>query len=127
MNKQTRMITLLVIIINAAIVAGYVVAQRPAQNNVAPYVDPEATPKGHEWARDQAVAFLELESGEWFETDVTPADLLGTSVFQYVSGQLSVTVSHCLNPTADYFVDVELQGQNWSLRVSQSGECSIIQ
>ena len=125
MNKQTRMITLLVILINAAVVAGIVLAQRPNQNNVAPYVDPEASPKGHDWARDQAVAYLELESGEWVMTDVSPEGLLGTSVFQYVSGQLSVTISHCLNPTADYFVDVEFQGQNWSLRVSQNGECTI--
>jgi hypothetical protein len=125
MNKQTRMITLLVIIINAAVVAGYVLAQRPSKDNVAPYVDPGTPPQGHDWAKDQAVAFLELESGEWIETDVTQEALLGTSMFQYVSGSLSVTVSHCLNPTADYFVDVDYQGQTWSLRVSQSGECTI--
>jgi hypothetical protein len=126
-NKKTRMITLLVIIINVAVVAGYVLAKRPTQDQITPYIDPGTTPKGHDWARDQALAFLELESGEWIVTDVTPANLLGTSVFLYESGSLSVTVSHCLNPTADYFVDVDYLGQSWSLRVSQNGECVIIQ
>jgi len=119
--KNVRIMTILVILLNAATVS-YVLGQRPVYDNIAPYVEPYKMITTHEWARDQALMFLKLApTGMWTDTDVTPLDTLGTSVHLFESGELSVRVSHCLNPTADYFVDVSYLGQSWSMRVSQMG------
>ncbi|MBE0633182.1 hypothetical protein IH574_01310 [Candidatus Bathyarchaeota archaeon] len=127
-NKETKMLTLFIILLNAATVAGYVLAEKPSTpDQIMPYIDPGLKIMTHEWARDQALVYLDLEPTElWVQSNMTPADVLGTSVFLFESGELSVNVIHCLNPTADYFVDVTYLGQSWSLRVSQMGECTLI-
>jgi hypothetical protein len=96
----------------------------PRQNpeNIAPYNDHGYIPKGHVWARDTALSFLEIDaSGDWIEKNVTNTELLGTSIMEYSMGDLKVTVLHCLNPTADYDVTVELGKDVWSLWVGQDG------
>ena len=120
------MLTLFIILLNAATVS-YVLANKPELDQCMPYIEPDKYISTHEWARDQALAFLRIDPlWGWAETDVTPSGLLGTSVYLFESGDISVTVSHNLNPTADFFVDVRYMGQNWSLRVSQTGECILI-
>jgi hypothetical protein len=127
-TKSVRMLGLMIILVNAAAVIGWTLAQNPrTPDAVAPYNGNGYVPKGHDWARDQAVSFLDLaQPGSWSFEDVTPIDTLGTAVYRYQSGGLTVTVSHCLNPTADYQVTVEYQGQAWSMWVSQNGICSLI-
>lgn len=120
------MLTLFIILLSAATVAGYVLAYKPEPDQIMPNIEPGLKITTHEWARDQSVAYLKLSPTQvWTDTDVTPTGILGTSVHLFQSGDMSVKVSHCLNPTADYFVDVEYLGQSWSLRVSQMGECTI--
>ena len=123
------MLGLLIILVNAAAVIGWTLAQNlRTPDKVVPINDNNGyMPKGHEWARDQAVSFLDLpQPDEWSFKDVTPTETLGTAVYRYSGDGLTVIVSHCLNPTADYQVTVEHQGQTWSMWVSQNGECSII-
>lgn len=120
------MLTLIIILLTAA-VTGYVLANKPEPDQCMPYIEPDRYITTHEWARDQALAFLKLAPlWGWVETDVTPTGLLGTSVYLFESGDLSLTVSHNLNPSADFFVDVRYMDQNWSLRVSQTGECTLV-
>ncbi len=127
-NKETKMLTLFIVLLNAAIVTGYVLAEKPQADQCMPYIDPELKITTHEWARDQAVDFLKLAPvWEWTDTDVTPTDVIGTSVHLYESGDIIVRVSYNLNPFADYFVDVTCLGQSWSMRVSQMGECTLIE
>jgi hypothetical protein len=127
-TKSMKMLGLLIILVNAAAVIGWTLAQKPrTPDTVAPYIDNGFVPKGHEWARDQAVSYLGLsQPDEWSFQDVTPTETLGTAVYRYNGDGLTATVSHCLNPTADYQVTVEYQSQTWSMWVSQNGECSII-
>jgi len=101
-------ITALMAALSLSIITGFAYAnQKQAQDNIAPYIDNGFTPKGHAWARDTAVEYLELTSqGQWIERDVTNPELLGASIIEYTSDDLVVTVSHCLNPTADYDVTV---------------------
>ncbi len=121
------MLTLFIILLNAAVVTGYVLAERPQPDQCWLYDDPGLKITTHEWARNQAVDYLNIvPMWGWTDTDVTPADLLGTSVHLYESGDISVSVTSFLNPSADYLVDVYYMGQSWSLRVSQTGECTII-
>ena len=129
------MLTLFVILLNAATVAGYVLAAKPVTDPVynpgsdqcTPYIDPSMEVKTLDWAREQAIGYLNIAPlWGWTDTDITPQYLLGRTVHLYQSGDISVTVSSNLNPTADFFVDVDYQGQSWSLRVSQSGECTLI-
>lgn len=121
------MLTLVIILLNAATVAGYVLAEKPISDQCMPYIDPGLKISTHEWARDQAIDYLKIvPMWGWTDTDATPTDLLGTSVHLFQSGDITVRVSHNLNPTADYFVDVDYQGQSWSMRVSQMGECTLI-
>jgi hypothetical protein len=126
-NKETKMLTLFIILLNAATVAGYVLAEKPNSDQCMPYIDPDIKITTHEWARNQAVDYLNIAPmWGWTDTDVTPTDIIGTSVYLYQSGDITVRVSYNLNPTADYFVDVDYQGQSWSMRVSQMGECTLI-
>lgn len=119
--------TLFIILLNAATVAGYVLAEKPQTDQCMPYIDPEIKITTHEWARNQAVDFLKIAPmWGWTDTDVTPTDVIGTSVHLFESGDITVQVIHNLNPTADYFVDVTYLGQSWNLRVSQLGECTLI-
>ncbi|MFH1178873.1 MAG: hypothetical protein V1710_00780 [Candidatus Bathyarchaeota archaeon] len=126
-NKETKILTLFIILLNAATVAGYVLAEKPQTDQCWPYIDPEIKIAIHEWARNQAVDFLKITPmWEWTDTDITPTGVYGTSMHQFVSGDITVQVSYNLNPTADYFVDVTYLGQSWNLRVSQMGECTLI-
>ncbi len=127
-NKETKMLTLFIILLNAAIVTGYVLAEKPAMpDQIIPYIDLGLKITTHEWACNQAVDFLKITPmWEWTDTDITPTGVIGTSMHQFVSGDITVQVSYNLNPTADYFVDVTYLGQSWSLRVSQMGECTLI-
>ena len=119
------MMTLFIILLNAATVAGYVLAEKPQTDQCMPYIIPEIK-ISHEYARDQAVDFLKLAPmWGWTDTDVTPTDVIGTSVHLFESGDITVQVIHNLNPTADYFVDVHYLEQSWSLRVSKLGECTL--
>lgn len=104
-------------------VTGYALANpRQPADPIAPYDDNGFIPKGHEWARDIAVKYLEINvPDDWVGQDVTNPELLGASIVEYTSGELKVTVSHCLNPTADYSVVVEWGGETYSLWVSQTG------
>ena len=120
------MLTLFIILLNAATVAGYVLAEKPQTDQCMPYIYPEIM-ISHEYARDQAIDFLKLAPmWGWTDTDVTPTDVIGTSVLLFESGDITVQVIHNLNPTADYFVDVHYLEQSWSLRVSKLGECTLI-
>jgi hypothetical protein len=127
-NKETKMLTLFIILLNVATVAGYVLAEKPVNDQCMPYIDPGIKITTHEWARDQAVDFLKIAPmWGWTDTDVTPTGVIGTSVHLFESGDITVQVSYNLNPTADYFVDVYYMGQSWSMRVSQMGECTLIE
>lgn len=126
-NKETKILTLFIILLNAAIVTGYVLADKPQTDQCMPYIDLGLKITTHEWARNQAVDFLKIAAmWGWTDTDVTPVGVIGTSVHLFESGDITVQVSYNLNPTADYFVDVTYLGQSWSLRVSQMGECTLI-
>jgi hypothetical protein len=135
MINKTKMLTLFVILLNAATVAGYVLASKPVTDPVfdpisdqcTPYIDPSLEIKTLDWAREQALGYLNIAPfWGWTDTDVTPQYMLGTSSHLYQSGDISVKVTSYLNPSADFFVDVDYQGQSWSLRVSQTGECTLI-
>lgn len=117
-------ITTLLAAINLALITGYTYAnQKQTPNNIAPYNDHGYIPKGHLWARDTSTEYLNIvPQNPWSERDITNTNLLGTSIIEYTSGGLVVTVSHCLNPTADYDVTVEFNGETQSLWVSQNGE-----
>ena len=122
-DKSTTILTLMIVAVNTvALLSVYALAGSQAEST-APYVDDGFIPNGHEWARDKAVAYLELgEPEEWTFEDVTDPGLLGSAIYRYTATGLEVTVSHCLNPTADYQVTVETEGRTWSGWVSQSGE-----
>ena len=129
------MLTLFVILLNAATVAGLVLASKPVSNPVydpvsdqcTPYIDPNMEVKTLDWAREQAVSYLNIAPlWGWTDADVTPEYMLGTSVHLYQSGDITVKVTSYLNPSADFLVDVDYQGQSWSMNVSQSGECTLI-
>jgi hypothetical protein len=125
MNKETKMMTLIIILLNAATVAGYVLAEKPQTDQCMPYIIPEIK-ISHEYARDQAVDFLKLAPmWGWTDTDVPITSVGVTSVHLFESGDITVQVIHNLNPTADYFVDVHYLEQSWSLRVSKLGECTL--
>ena len=117
-------ITALLAAISLSLITGYAYAnQKQTPNNIAPYNDHGYIPKGHAWARDTAVECLKITApDQWSEQDVTNTELLGTSIMEYTSGDLVVTVSHCLNPTADYDVTVEYNGESWSLWVNQNSQ-----
>jgi hypothetical protein len=122
-DKSTTTLTLMIVVVNAAALLGVYSLAGSQAEPVAPYVDDGFTPRGHEWARDQAVAYLELgEPESWTFEDVTDPGLLGSATYRYTAPGLEVTVSHCLNPTADYQVTVEAEGRTWSGWVGQSGE-----
>jgi hypothetical protein len=122
-DKSTTTLTLMIVAVNAAALLGVYALAGSQAEPMAPYVDDGFTPRGHEWARDQAVAYLELgEPESWAFEDVTDPGLLGSAAYRYTATGLEVTVSHCLNPTADYHVTVETEGRTWSGWVGQSGE-----
>ena len=115
MIKKMTKISLAVVILGAAIVIG--ITALPQEPN-----DPINLPTVYEWARDRALDSLEIpQPSNWSEQDTTPEGIIGVSVKTYTSGELSVTVSHNLNPTAAFSVTVQNGENTWSLWVSQDG------
>ncbi len=127
MNKQPKMLTLFIILLNAAVVTGYVLAEKPQQDQCWLYDDPGLKITAHQWMRDQALAFLKLDPKEPMDLTVIDSDdTLGTSTFLYESSELTVQVTY--SELADgWLVDVYYMGQSWNLRVSQLGECTLIE
>ena len=115
MNKKMIILSLVVVILGAAIVIGSTALPPESQ-------DPANLPTVHEWARDRALDSLEIEPpSKWKVQDTTPEGLIGTSIKTYTSGYLTVIVSHNLNPTAAFNVTVENGENTWSLWVNQDG------
>ena len=113
MNKNMIILRLAVVILGAAIMSGITALPPESQ-------DPVNTPKSHEWARDIALERLEImQPSNWSTQDTTPEGLIGTNIKTYTSGDLSVTVSHNLNPTAAFSVTVQNCENRWKLWVNQ--------
>ena len=115
MNKNMFIIGFAMVILGAGIVIGITALPPEPQ-------DQDNLPPVHEWARDIALDSLDImHPGTWNMKDTTPEGLIGTSIKTYTSGDLSVTVSHNLNPTAAFSVTVQNSENTWSLWVNQDG------
>ena len=115
MNKNMIILSLAVVIISAAIVIG--ITALPSESQ-----DPVNLPTVHEWVRDRALDSLEImHPRTWSTQDTTPEGLIGTSIKTYTSEDLTVTVSHNLNPKAAFSVTVQNSENTWSLWVNQDG------
>jgi len=115
MNKKMIILSLAVVILGAAIVIGSTALPPESQ-------DPINSIKSHEWARDRALDSLKIKvPSNWSTQDTTPEGLIGSSIKTYISGDLIVTVSHNLNPTAAFSVTVQNSENTWSLWVNQDG------
>ena len=102
------MLTLLVILLNAATVAGYVLAEKPEPELDQCWLYEEPTPKitAHQWIRDQALAFLEIDPVEQLDLTVYESDeATGASMFLYESSELTVQVTYS-ESAGGHLVDV---------------------
>ena len=115
MNKNAIILSLATTILCAAIIGGIYAVTPETQ-------EPVNGPNSHEWARDTALDSLDmLKPSSWSKQDTTPEGLIGTNIKTYTSGDLTITVSHNLNPSADFDVKVENGENTWDLWVSQDG------
>ena len=118
-KTKTIAITLLLIAVNTAAMYG-VYALGGTQPNGS------QVPQSYEWARDTALEYLEVsDQGGWHVTSPNNG-LIGATTKIYTSGDLHVTVSHNLNPTAAFMVTVNHGGNEWSLWVQQDGAVQTI-
>ena len=119
MIKTKKMaITLLLVAMNVAVLYGiYAFAVTEPFNPVL---------QSHEWARDRALEYLDIsDPGDWSVTE--PNDgLIGATTKIYVSGSLSVTVGHNLNPSAAFMVTVKHGDAATNLWVQQDGAVQTI-
>jgi len=115
MNKKGIILSLVTTLLCATIVGGIYAGTPDTQ-------EPVNGPNSHEWARDTALESLEMaQPSSWSKQNTTPEGLIGTNIQTYTSGDLIVTVSHNLNPSADFSVKVENGENQWDLWVSQDG------
>ncbi len=115
MNKKTIILNLIVTLLCATIVGGIYAGPSDKQG-------PVNGPNSYEWARDTAVDSLELpQAGNWNTQDTTSEGIIGTSVKTFTSGELTVKVSHNLNPSAAFCVTVQNSENTWSLWINQDG------
>jgi len=120
MIKTKKMaITLLLVAVNVAILYGiYAFAVTPEPFN--------PVPQSHEWARAKSLEYLDIaDPGGWSVTDPNNG-LIGATTKIYVSGSLSVTVSHNLYPSAAFIVTVENGDAVTNLWVHQDGAVQTI-
>jgi len=115
MNKYMIILSLVLVILGAGIGIGITALPQELQ-------DPDNLPIVHEWARDRALDSLNIvHSGTWSMQDTTPEGLIGASIKTFTGGDLTVTVSHNLNPNAAFSVTVQDSESTWSLWVNQDG------
>ena len=120
MIKTKKMaITLLLVAVNAAVLYGiYAFAVTPEPFN--------PVTQSYEWARDRALEYLDIaDPGGWSVTNPNTG-LIGATAKIYTSGNLSVTVSHNLNPSAAFMVTVEHGDVTTNLWVQQDGTVQTI-
>ncbi|MCW4050184.1 MAG: hypothetical protein NWE89_10675 [Candidatus Bathyarchaeota archaeon] len=115
MKKNAIILSLAAMTLCAAIIGGIYAVTPETQ-------EPVNGPNSHEWARDTALESLDItQPSSWSKQDTTPDGLIGANIKTYTSGDLTVTVSHNLNPSAAFSVKIENGENTWDLWVNQDG------